>query len=97
MEPRNSPLLYLEPFGPSLPKKREKKSSSDEHASAWVWGGGGVGHRDRERERFSLPKLETLGFTARVKPRKQSSVSVSKSQRFNSRFGEAPAGKKSHN
>lgn len=51
MEPRNSPLLYLEPFGPSLPKKREKKSSSDEHASAWVWGGGGGGRTQRQRER----------------------------------------------
>lgn len=36
---------------------------------------------------FTLPILVTLGFTASVRPRKQSSDSVPKSHRFNSRFG----------
>lgn len=48
---------------------------------------------DISQENNYLPKLGALGFTANVKPRKQSSAAVPKFQRFSSRFGSGPTQK----
>lgn len=43
-----------------------------------------------KHENLILPKVGALGFTANVKPRKQSSVEVPKFHKFSSRLGSEP-------
>ena len=53
--------------------------------------------KKKNKTKQYLPKFGTLGFTANVKPRKQSSGSAPKSDNFSSRFGCVPVGRKGGN